>query len=78
MASKKILSEADIDYLEKRLSETFPTKEDFQTFKSDFFEKIDPILKEVVASREERIIQDKNISNHEDRIQKIEINLASN
>lgn len=78
MAGKKILTEADIDYLEKRLSETFPTKEDFQAFRSDFFEKIDPILKEVVASREERVIQDKNISDHEDRIQKIEINLASN
>ena len=41
-------------------------------FKSEFFEKIDPILKEVTAGREERTLQASQISDHEDRIEKLE------
>ncbi len=51
-------------------------------FKSDVFSKIDPILKEVVASREEREIVNYNVSlqkdtleSHEKRIKKIETHL---
>ncbi len=41
-------------------------------FKSEFFEKIDPILKETTTNREERTLQADRISNHEDRIEKLE------
>lgn len=44
----------------------------FIKFRSDFYDKIDPILKEVVASREERTIVAEKLSNHEDRIEKLE------
>lgn len=40
--------------------------------KSDFFDKIDPILKEVVANQEERTILSHKASDHEDRIENIE------
>ena len=64
MANKKILTEKDIDYLEKRLKETFPTRNEFKTFRSELFNKLDEILKEVLASREERIIQSHHLSEH--------------
>ena len=41
-------------------------------FRSDFFKKIDPILKEVTAKREERTIQAEQIKRHEDRIHALE------
>jgi len=44
----------------------------FINFRSDFYEKIDPILKEVLAGREERAIVADKLSNHEDRIEKLE------
>jgi len=45
--------------------------------RSDFLEDIDPILKEVQASREERDIVSHRISDHEDRIEKLEKAVAS-
>lgn len=41
-------------------------------FKDDFYTKIDPILKEVVASREERAILSQHSSDQANRIEKIE------
>jgi hypothetical protein len=49
--------------------------ERFAKQKSDFFDRIDPILKEVTASREEREIVSDNLSHHEDRIHTIEAHL---
>jgi hypothetical protein len=40
--------------------------------KSDFYNKIDPILKEVVANQEERTLLSHKVSDHEDRIENIE------
>lgn len=40
--------------------------------RSDFYDKIDPILKEVQASREERAIVSEKVANHEDRIENLE------
>ena len=40
--------------------------------KSDFYNKIDPILKEVVTNQEERTILSHKASDHEDRIENIE------
>ena len=40
--------------------------------KSDFYNKIDPILKEIVKNQEERTILSHKASDHEDRIENIE------
>ena len=83
MAKKKILKEVDVDYLEKRLKLAFVTKGEFEDFKedldstlskhrSDLMEKLDSILKEILASREEQTILAHRSSNHEGRITKIE------
>lgn len=40
--------------------------------KSDFLDKIDPILKEVVASREDRTIGAEQHRRNQDRIEKLE------
>ena len=45
-------------------------------FKDEFFTKIDPILKEAVASREEREILSQHSKNQTDRIEKIENKLG--
>ena len=45
-------------------------------FRNDFYEKIDPILKEVMASREERTIIAHHISELRDRVEKIEKHLG--
>ena len=65
---KPILSSADIEYLK----EVFATKEDLQQFKSDFFDKIDPVLKEIMDNREERTILAHRQSDHTDRIEVLE------
>jgi len=55
MTNKKaLLTEKDIDYLEKRFSEIFATKDDLQRTKSELLNTLDKILKEVVASRQEQ------------------------
>lgn len=48
----------------------------FTRFKSDIFDKIDPILKEVIASREERVLVSAKLSDHEDRLEKVEKQLG--
>lgn len=44
--------------------------------KDDFYNKIDPILKEVVASREERVILSQHSKDQTDRIDNIEKKLG--
>ncbi|OGM76548.1 hypothetical protein A2210_02740 [Candidatus Woesebacteria bacterium RIFOXYA1_FULL_40_18] len=44
--------------------------------KDDFYNKIDPILKEVVASREERTILSQHSKEQADRIEKVEKKLG--
>ncbi len=41
-------------------------------FKDEFYTKIDPILKEVVASREDRIMGAEQHRRNQDRIEKLE------
>jgi hypothetical protein len=41
-------------------------------FRDDFYTKIDPILKEVVASREDRLMGSEQHHRNEDRIEKLE------
>ncbi|OGM32505.1 hypothetical protein A2803_03505 [Candidatus Woesebacteria bacterium RIFCSPHIGHO2_01_FULL_44_21] len=59
------LSEQEEKY-EKKLEE----------FKSEFFDRVDPILKEVPASREERTVQAHQIANLSDRVEKVEKHLG--
>jgi hypothetical protein len=44
---------------------------------SDIMDKLDVILKEVVASREERVIVADRLSKHEDRITSLEKTVAT-
>ena len=47
-----------------------------EEFKSEFFDRVDPILKEVVASREERTIMAHYITELRERVEKIEKQLG--
>ena len=64
----KFLTEKDIDYLEKRLRDTFITKEEFFKYKSELFEKLDEIIKNTRDSKEE-------VDLIENRVTKIESNI---
>lgn len=77
MLKNRILTEEDIEYLESRFKNTFLTKKDFLQFKSDIFDKLDKILKEIISSREEQTIIASKSSNHEDRIEILENVLQS-
>lgn len=46
--------------------------EEFKKFRSDFYERIDPILKEVKTNREERTIQSEHLKNCADKIEILE------
>ena len=65
-----------LDEIEERFKEVFATKEDLVSFKSDLVDKLDDILKEIVASREEETLLSHRVSNHEDRIEKVEKGLG--
>lgn len=67
-----MLTQKDIDTLESNFKEVFATKEELQQMKSDLLDKLDQILKEILASREEQTILSHRVSNHEDRITKLE------
>lgn len=72
MATKNFLTEKDIEILEERFKEIFPTREEFQKHRSELFDKLDAILKEVQAGREEQTLIAHHISEHEDRIEALE------
>lgn len=72
MSPRTFLTEKDIEALEQRFKEIFTTKEEFQKYRSDLFDKLDVILKEVLASREEQTLIGHRISDHEDRIEVLE------
>jgi predicted nuclease with TOPRIM domain len=62
----------DLDEVEERFKEVFATKEDLISYKSDLIDKLDEILKEIVASREEETLLSHRVSGHEDRIENVE------
>lgn len=81
--SKRTLTQADVDFLKN----TFATKSDLDNsldkqeqkfeakiteFKDEFYIKIDPILKEVMASREDRLMGSEQHLRNKDRIEKLE------
>ena len=87
MTSKKTLTQADANFLKKELRDIFPTKYDLNVsldkletkfeeivtkFKDKFYTKIDPILKEVVVSREDRLMGSEQHLRNKGRIEKLE------
>ncbi|MBI4153467.1 hypothetical protein HY503_00495 [Candidatus Woesebacteria bacterium] len=67
-----MLTQRDIDELEKTFATKFFLKEELQKLRSDLLDKLDSILKEILAMREEMTIVVHKVSNHEDRITVLE------
>lgn len=67
------LTRSDKFFLEnlfEKQEEKFESK--IAKFKDDFYTKVDPILKEVVANREERAVRAEQHRRNEERIEKLE------
>lgn len=62
----KYLTEKDVDYLEKRLKDTFVTKEEFLEYKSELFDKLDEIIKNTRDSKEEVDLVENRVTKIED------------
>jgi len=58
------LTQVDFDQLE----EIFVTKAEFSGYRSELMNKLDEILKEILASRQEKTILAHQVSGHEDRV----------
>jgi hypothetical protein len=58
------------DTIDQKLDEKLDSK--LTALKDDFYTRIDPILKEVVASREDRLIGTEQHIRNEKRIEKLE------
>lgn len=69
------LTQKDLDEIEKTLSETFITKEDFTSYKSELFDKLDKIVKNTADTKEEVETIASQSSNHNDRLEIIESRL---
>jgi len=67
-----MLTQKDLDEIEKRLKDVFATKAELLKHRSDLMNKLDKILKEILASREVQEITGPQVSNHETRISKLE------
>lgn len=67
-----MLTQKDIDELEKSFVTKFFLKQELQKLRSDLINKLDQILKEILTSREEQTVMAHQISNHEDRITVLE------
>lgn len=62
------LTQRDFD----ELGELFVTKSEFADYRRELMDKLDKILKEILASREEQTVLAHQVSGHEDRIVTIE------
>ena len=67
-----MITEKDLDLIENRLSDKFATKEELQIMKSGLFSKLDSILKEILAMRQEMTIITHKVTDHEERITVLE------
>ena len=71
------MTKSDLNHIENLLEVQEDKFEDkIVEVKNDFYYKIDPILKEVVASQEERTMLSHRVSDHGDRIGKVEMRLS--
>ena len=64
----KMLTEADIDYLEQRLRDVFVTNEKFTRYKSELFDKLDEIIKNTRNTNEEVELVENRVTKIEDRL----------
>ena len=71
------LTQRDLDEIDNRLEETFVTKADFTNYRSELMNKLDEILKEILASRQEQTVLVHQVSGHEDRIATLEKTVTS-
>ncbi|MBL7159716.1 hypothetical protein ISS85_04520 [Candidatus Microgenomates bacterium] len=72
MVAQRMLTEKDVDYLEQRLRDVFATKDEFTKYRSELINKLDKILQEIVASRQEQEIISRHSSDYEERISLLE------
>ena len=72
MANQRILTEKDVDYLEKRLSKVFVTKDEFKKYRSEFLEAFDQVLGELVKIRENQEILTPVTYDVRERVEKLE------
>lgn len=66
------ITQNDIDLLEQSLVTKDDLKNEMTSLKSDLLDKMDDILQEVKTSREEETVMSGQISDHEDRITRLE------
>lgn len=78
MASSNTTTKSDLASMEERIDTKLSlqkdeiieaTEEIFTKYKSEFFEKIDPILKEVQDNREERVLTNARLTTIEEKLQ---------
>lgn len=67
-----MITQKDVDELEKTFVTKFDLKESLSQLKSDIFDKFDAFIKEVRDSRDERTILAGQISDLNDRVEKLE------
>ena len=75
-----MLTQQDLDKIEQKLKDfatkddlkDFATKDDLLKHRSDLMNKLDKILKEILASREAQKIIGPRVSDHEQRITSLE------
>lgn len=67
-----VLTEEDLNSIEQRLEQVFATKKDLKNHKSDLINKLDKILKEILASREAQKILNNRSSDNEEKITSLE------
>lgn len=62
--------------MDEKLDEKLDAKLSHLPTKDEFFTKMDEVMEELKTIREEQPLQSHKLSNHEDRIQKIESHLG--
>ena len=63
------ITQRDLDEIEKRLSDTFVTKEDFTGYKSELFVKLDAIVKNTSDTNQEVELIENRVINIETKLQ---------
>ncbi len=65
-----MLTQRDIDEIDKLISEKLDEKTKLLPTKDDFFGKMDEVMGELKAIREEHALQGNTVSNHTDQLKK--------
>ena len=76
MAKPINLTEADIEYLKERMKEDFLTRDEFNQFKNELFDRLDVITGNTKASLEALEILAPKVADHEERLESIESKLG--